>query len=185
MHPAPPYPVWRPPPPPVAPDGRRLAEFGDRLLARIIDGVLLSAAMMVLLVPPTVFIGWRIFESARAQADPSFHLLLLAWLGLYAGATLVAFGVSYLYEVEYCRRTGGQTFGKKVLGLRIVPLTPGEVYHRKAAAKRWLIMDVVSAILPGFVYVDGLWQLGDKPYRQCLHDRWAGTVVVKEGVRPA
>jgi hypothetical protein len=27
--------------------------------------------------------------------------------------------------------------------------------------------------------VDGLWQLWDKPFQQCLHDKAAGTVVVK------
>jgi hypothetical protein len=26
---------------------------------------------------------------------------------------------------------------------------------------------------------DGLWQLWDKPWQQCLHDKFAGTVVVK------
>jgi len=27
--------------------------------------------------------------------------------------------------------------------------------------------------------VDGLWQLWDKPFQQCLHDKAAGTVGVK------
>ncbi|MEU3454082.1 hypothetical protein ABZ671_10820 [Micromonospora sp. NPDC006766] len=26
---------------------------------------------------------------------------------------------------------------------------------------------------------DGFWQLWDKPWQQCLHDKFAGTVVVK------
>ena len=37
---------------------------------------------------------------------------------------------------------------------------------------------VVEALLP---WLDGLWQLWDKPLRQCLHDKAADTVVVKTG----
>ena len=38
---------------------------------------------------------------------------------------------------------------------------------------------VAGGLIPFFSYVDGLWQLWDKPYLQTLHDKFAQTVVVK------
>ncbi|MDP9814529.1 RDD family protein [Spirilliplanes yamanashiensis] len=175
----PPPHYWAPPPPPVAPDGRLLADFGDRLVARIIDVAILTGVAMVVMLP---VVGLVIWQTVQNPPEPGASLLDVVgpWLLMYAGLTLLAFAVSYLYEVEYCFRQGGRTVGKRVMKLRIVPLRPGAVYHRGFAVKRWLIMDVVSAFLPGFTYVDGLYQLGDKPYRQCLHDKYATTVVVKD-----
>ena len=177
--PAYPPPYWAPPPPPVAPDGRRLAEFGDRLVARIVDVAVISAGAMVVVTPLIGFMVWWTVQNPPGR-DAGLLDVVCPWLLMYAGLILLAVAVSYLYEVEYCFRQGGRTIGKRVMKLRIVPLQPGAVYHRGFAIKRWLIMDVVGGILPGFTYVDGLWQLGDTPYRQCLHDKYATTVVVKD-----
>jgi hypothetical protein len=50
---------------------------------------------------------------------------------------------------------------------------------RGVAARRWLANVVAGAIIPFWRWIDGLWQLWDKPYQQCLHDKFARTVVVK------
>jgi hypothetical protein len=63
--------------------------------------------------------------------------------------------------------------------IRVVPLTPAATLTRGMAAKRWLVGNVAAIFIPLFSYVDGLWQLWDKPYRQCLHDKFAQTTVVK------
>jgi len=63
--------------------------------------------------------------------------------------------------------------------IRAIPLPPGAPLTRGAAAKRWGVYQIVGAIVPVFSWVDGLWQLWDKPFQQCLHDKAAGTVVVK------
>jgi uncharacterized RDD family membrane protein YckC len=179
-------PAWGPPPVPTAPDGRPLADFGDRLLARLIDGAILGAITTALMTPLVVFTVWYFLsrigrnDAGLVVEDSDFGTVVAPWLLMYAGILLLSVVASYLYEVEYCFRKGGRTFGKRVMKLRIVPLDRAAVYHRGFALRRWLIMDVVSMFLPGFIYVDGLWQLGDRPYRQCLHDRYAATVVVKD-----
>ena len=40
-------------------------------------------------------------------------------------------------------------------------------------AKRFLVQDVAGSFVPFFSWLDGLWQLWDKPYQQCLHDKFA------------
>jgi hypothetical protein len=63
--------------------------------------------------------------------------------------------------------------------IRIVPIDPSRQLTRGMAAKRYLIEYLAGSLVPFFSYVDGLWQLWDKPYQQALHDKVAQTVVVK------
>jgi uncharacterized RDD family membrane protein YckC len=119
-------------------------------------------------------------DPATGQPDPAtvfsgfFLPLLLVELGLIA-FTLVIY---YFYYVEMLFRSG-QTVGKKALKIRIVPLDPSATLTRGMAAKRYLVEFGVSVLVPFFQYLDGLWQLWDKPYQQTLHDKFAQTVVIK------
>ena len=82
------------------------------------------------------------------------------------------------YDVEYMHRSG-QTLGKKVMKIRVMPIDPSRTLTRGMAVKRYLVQFVACAFVPFLSYVDGLWQLWDKPYQQTLHDKAAQTVVVK------
>ncbi|MET7833131.1 RDD family protein [Micromonospora sediminicola] len=175
-------------PPAVAPNGQPLAGFGERLVAWLIDTALASAVLMVLFAPVFVWLVVRMIDrmpaagpdGTVAEPDPSvifsdiFLPLLLAELGLF----LLLLVFYWLYHVEYARRTG-QTLGKKVMKLRIVPLQPDAPLTRGALGKRYLVEFVAGSFVPFLNYLDGFWQLWDKPWQQCLHDKAAGTVVVK------
>ncbi|GIJ37673.1 RDD family protein [Micromonospora andamanensis] len=185
----PPPPGWTagPPPPVLGPGGQPLASFGDRLLAYLIDTAIATGIMIVLFIPPFLFVWFRMFtEMTRANPDGTFGptepdvfgeffvLIVLLQLGLLA----LMLGIYWIYHVEYLKRTG-QTFGKKVMKLRVVSLDPTHTLDRRMAGKRYLVQFVGGSLVPGGSYVDGLWQLWDKPWQQCLHDKFAGTVVVK------
>ncbi|WP_433530156.1 RDD family protein [Micromonospora sp. CA-263727] len=172
----------------LAPGGQPLASFGDRLLAYLIDTAIVSGVLLVLFLPAFLFFWFRLF-SAMAETNPDgtlvepdpgvvFTELLLPILLLQAGLFVLMFGVYWLYHVEYLKRDG-QTFGKKAMNLRVVPLDPTHSLDRRMAGKRYLVQFVGGSLVPGGSYVDGLWQLWDKPWQQCLHDKFAGTVVVK------
>jgi hypothetical protein len=47
--------------------------------------------------------------------------------------------------------------------------------------KRWAVQWAAGSVVPLLHYLDGFWQLWDKPLQQCLHDKAANTVVVKVG----
>jgi uncharacterized RDD family membrane protein YckC len=103
--------------------------------------------------------------------------LLLPLFAVMAVLTLLAFVLAYLYDVEMMFRTG-QTVGKRIMKLQVVPVDPALPLTRGVAAKRFLVMQGCN-LVPGLGYVDGLWQLWDKPYRQCLHDKFPSTLVIK------
>ncbi|MGN9766855.1 RDD family protein [Micromonospora sp. SD12] len=186
----PPPPGWAGPPrpaPALGPGGQPLASFGDRLLAALIDGALSGAVVMVLLMPPMLILFLNMTSDlSRTNPDgtlgptPDAFLteFLLPLFLLQLGLMVVMFGLYWLYHVEYMKRTG-QTFGKKVMKLRIVPLDPAATLDRRMAGKRYAVQYLAAGFLPGLSYLDGLWQLWDKPWQQCLHDKFAGTVVVK------
>jgi hypothetical protein len=83
-----------------------------------------------------------------------------------------------VYQVELMYRSG-QTVGKRVARIKVIPIEPGAPLTRKTAAMRWLVEHIVGGFVPLFQWIDGLWQLWDKPFQQCLHDKAAHTVVVK------
>jgi uncharacterized RDD family membrane protein YckC len=181
-----------PPPPrpvPTAPDGRPLAEFSDRLLAYLVDVAVFFGVGLVLMVPAAIgmFVLLRDAfstvqtdpETGQLIGEPDFAAVFLPILGIYGAIIVISFLVSYIYYVEMLYKTG-TTVGKRVMKIKIVRLDdPSVPLTRGVAAKRWLLSHVVAGFVPGLQLLDGLWQLWDQPYRQCLHDKWAGTIVVK------
>ncbi len=184
--PAAPY-GWRPQPVPVSPDGRPLADFGTRLLAHLIDGAILSGIALVIFVPVTVVVFFRLmpdFAGTTGGYDPSvtpenvFGDFFVPFLLLEVGFLVVLLAGYYVYFVEMMYRSG-QTLGKKLMKVRVIPFEPGATLTRGMAAKRWLVEFPAGMLVPFFGYLDGFWQLWDKPYQQTLHDKAAKTVVVK------
>ncbi|GIF24106.1 putative RDD family membrane protein YckC [Actinoplanes tereljensis] len=170
------------PPVPTSPGGLPLADFGTRLAAYIIDVAVLSLVAVVFAVPAFFVLFTSLpdpeqfaYDDGPSRMFSEFLVpILLFELVLYV-AVLILY---YLYVVEYMHRSG-QTIGKKAMKIRVIPLDPGKRLTRGMAAKRYLIEYGCGTFVPFFSYVDGLWQLWDKPYQQALHDKVAQTVVVK------
>jgi uncharacterized RDD family membrane protein YckC len=165
-----------PPPyayPPLGPDGRLLASFGDRFVARIIDFLIAMGVSIVIMVPLLI-----LMIAAIATEEPS--LIALAAIA-YLAVFVLSFVFSYVYEVEL-QLKNGQTYGKRIAKIQVVPMAPGAPLTRGILVKRWLIWGLGGSLVPLLIWVDGLWQLWDKPYQQCLHDKFAETVVVKVSV---
>jgi uncharacterized RDD family membrane protein YckC len=188
-----PPPGYQPQPPPVSPSGRPLAEFGERLLAYLIDYAILFAISTVILIP-IIIAQFRIVlgpmddldRRIEADSPPAGEVMgellrdvIGPLVGLWAATLLILLLIHYVYHVELMFRSG-QTVGKRIMKLQVVTLDPAQSVTRTVATKRWAV-ESVALLVPGFVYLDGLWQLWDKPYRQCLHDKVAVTTVVKVG----
>ena len=179
------------PPKPTTPDGRPLAEFSDRLLAFLVDAALFFVVSLIIIVPAFVgmyFVLAGTVGKIEYDADgnpinePSVAAVALPLLAIYGGVLVLAVLFSYLYEVEHALRRQGTTWGKRVMKIKIVPLADSTApVTRAMLIKRWLVWYVLSSVVPFFRWIDGFWQLWDQPYKQCLHDKWAATVVVKVG----
>jgi uncharacterized RDD family membrane protein YckC len=169
-------------PQPVSPGGQPLADFGSRLLAYLVDNLIIGAASTVVALPVFFLVFFNSFDFAAAERgqepDPGviFGRLILLEIGLL----VVLLIGHYFYYVEMISRSG-QTIGKKIVKLRVVPIDPSVRMTRGIASKRFLAHVVAGVVIPFYSYLDGFWQLWDKPYLQTLHDKFAQTVVIKVG----
>lgn len=139
------------------------------------DSAILFLVGVILELPLLVYFI-AVANDVTASRAPDAATIVLQVLGLTAVTIALSLIATYLYEVEMMYRRG-QTVGKRILKIRVTTLD-GSPLTRALAAKRWLAYSVAGAFIPAYSWLDGLWQLWDKPYRQCLHDKFATTVVV-------
>jgi uncharacterized RDD family membrane protein YckC len=165
---------------PFSPGGEPLADFGTRAGARVIDALIVGAFSLVLVIPAYILIFAVMLgqtDSWTAASGPTAGFFL-TFFGIWAVLFVLLLVLQYLYEVEHMVRGGGQTFGKRMMKIRIVPIDPTEQLTRKQAALRWLAVVGMSFVGP-LQLIDFLFPLWDKPYQQTLHDKAARTVVVR------
>ena len=172
-----------------------LAEWWRRLLARVIDGLILAVIFAPFWVPP-----WRTFIRAvsaithrypagtqlgsipaarQALSVAESHLvakLFVITLGFY----LVAFAYDWVQHWAW-----GQTVGKRALGTVVVRQDGNPSIGAAAAGGRaaiYALSPLVPLVGGLFDLLNELWLTWD-PRRQCLHDKAAHTVVIKKEYR--
>jgi uncharacterized RDD family membrane protein YckC len=181
---------YGPPPVPLAPNGQPLAGFGPRLGAYLIDGVVFLVLSMAVMIPAALaMVAWVGSLATQVETDPETgaitsspdaSLFVLPLIIGYLAIIVIMVGLNYVYHVELFPSRRGVTLGKRALGLDLIRLDdPAAPITRGVAGKRWMAQYVGGVVLPFFNWIDGLWQLWDKPFQQCLHDKFAQTVVVK------
>ncbi|BBA97623.1 hypothetical protein RVR_3451 [Actinacidiphila reveromycinica] len=138
-----------------------LAEAGKRVLARVID--------IVIVLIPSFLLDWA---SVGVQDD---HFTA----GRSAVGGIFTAGIGFVYEFLMTRATG-QTVGKRMMRLRAAMLDNGSVPTSNAAAIRAAVL-WVPAFCCSCVWflVIGVTVLVDRPYKQGIHDKAAKTVVVQ------
>ncbi len=169
--PVPPPPPFPPPPPPngyglpgpTSPassgsfgpfddHGRPLAEWWQRVVAWMID-------TLVLLIPTLILLS----TSDSDFLDAVLTLALAtAYFGLLNGSP------------------SGQTLGKRALKIQVREATSGGPLGPEKAAVRYLVNGIANLVPPLLLFniVDGLWPLWD-PKRQAIHDKVVGSRVIK------
>ncbi|MEV0604368.1 RDD family protein [Streptomyces sp. NPDC050315] len=145
-----------------------LAGRGRRLLARIIDGILIGV--------PVGVIMWFVVGGVDypGTADDSGEQTVVS------GVTMLA----YLIYEGLMLTTRGQTVGKMAMKIRVAMLENGAIPTARAGWVRaavYTLPEIIPCCGPIFWLVNVLWCTWDKPYQQCLHDKAARTVVVSTG----
>lgn len=187
---APPPPSWVsssavPPPPPPAPSrgpapGLEYATFGGRLIAYIIDSIVIGIATGIV----SAVMGGGIFALYGFGAFGFGRRL-----GFDFGLTGIAFAIiagliSGAYFVYFWTHPGA-TPGQSFLGLEVRNAADGARLTQDQAIRRWafLVVPFVSVLplvgLLVFLYQIFLaYTVTTDPNRQGFHDKEAGTVVV-------
>ncbi|MFI0796743.1 RDD family protein [Micromonospora rubida] len=188
-----PYPNWPGHPPAPRPHGLPLASFGARLMARLID-------FGVLFLLNVVVNGWFVYRYVK-DVTPYFQEALRRAMagdssteglpplgehtgGLQVAILLIATALWFAYEVP-AMAGNRQTLGKRVMGVRAVPVEANQPLGFGRALRRWSTLGPPTLLWYCcglgllFQLVDALSPLFDHPLRQALHDKRARTVVVQ------
>ena len=160
----------------VDPGGGDRADFGSRAMAMAIDGVIWFAASLFL----ALLLGVGVGLGALASDDSS----VLGAGGIAIG--LASFAVYAAYTGRLMTRDGprnGQTFGKQLMGVRVVRVDGRPVRLGTVAVRNWLMKYLVFGVLAAATlyiatlvnYLRGL--SGEEG--RTWHDQAAGTRVVR------
>ena len=136
------------------------AGFWIRLGAYIIDGVILGVINLV---------ASFIFVAIVASAEPGDTGLLA---GLTGGFTVVIFILTILYFIGFWAWRG-QTPGKMAVGVKIVNTDGSSISVGKS------ILRYIGYIVSGIIIYIGFLMIAWDGEKQGLHDKIAGTYVVK------
>ena len=141
-----------------------LADRGTRLGAAILDG-LIFAGMVYL--PLMLSLG---LDSAAGE-DGAGALVLIGF-----ALALTGFVAWTWMTVRYVLRNG-QSIAKKMTGIKVVrrdgsPANLGRIFWMRNVA------NAILSIIPLYGFVETLFIFSES--RQCIHDKLADTIVVKE-----
>ncbi|HNY30363.1 MAG TPA: RDD family protein [Fibrobacteria bacterium] len=156
---------------PKDPDSEELemAERIDRLLANLLDGVLV-------MVPTMLMIGAMVLAILGSEKDVSSFYTIAAVLGL---VSLILFAMLLYYQLGMFAESG-QTWGRRKMSIKIVRTDGSRVsvgrliVYRNLAIQALGMIPFVGSVVP---LVDILMIFRDN--RLCLHDQIADTKVVK------
>ncbi|MFJ6053148.1 RDD family protein [Streptomyces sp. NPDC092307] len=153
-----------------------LADFGKRLLARIIDVVIVAIPLALI----QLAFGTNRYEYNTDQGEDISEVFSKTYSGSGLIMTLISI-VAYVGYDWWFTKKNGQTVGKRAMKLRVAMLNDGSVPQSNAALSRaavlWLPTLICCACLWPIALVVSI--LVDKPYKQGLHDKVAKTVVVQ------
>ncbi|QES54883.1 RDD family protein [Streptomyces venezuelae] len=153
-----------------------LADFGKRLLARIIDVVIIAIPLALI----QLAFGTNRYRFDTDQGEDISEVVGKSYSGSGLIMTLISI-VAYVGYDWWFTKKNGQTVGKKAMNLRVAMLNDGSVPNSNASLTRaavlWLPTLICCACLWPIALVVSI--LVDKPYKQGLHDKVAKTVVVQ------
>lgn len=167
----------------ATPDGQALAGLGFRLLARLVDGLLVTLIAMAagwssLQTMSTLYSG-AIDDAVRGDSGAIFDLVDNPNFAQSSQTlTVIVLAVSAAYTILSLRFYGA-TPGKALCRIRVRDWNRPGLPGWGQAVVRWITSDLLGQIFIVWYLVDFLWPCWDQR-RQALHDKMARTVVVRK-----
>jgi uncharacterized RDD family membrane protein YckC len=161
--------------PPVAYVAAPASPYGGfwiRLLAHLIDHVILGAVaapLFFIMALPTIL---RVAHEAERNQEPSPEMIvsILSSIFLYV---VVAFAGQWLYEAWLTSSSWQGTIGKRVLRLKVVDEAGNRISFGRATGRFF------AKILSSMFFCIGYLMIAFTERKCGLHDMLAGTVVVR------
>jgi uncharacterized RDD family membrane protein YckC len=145
--------------------GRRLADWGPRVLAALIDSLIGGAPALLFILVPLILLPSEGGEVSTAQTVGVVVVFSLTYLAII---------LIQVYNRCFLMGRTGQSWGKRVVHLRLV----GMADRRPIGAGSAFVREICH-VLDGIAYIGYLWPLWDDR-RQTFADKIMTTVVLDE-----
>ncbi len=148
------------------------AGFWKRFVAFLIDSIILSLLEFIIILPGLAVLGIGIVGGVLSEEPESGVPLILAAIGAYLMAILLAAIAAWLYYALMESSAKGATLGKMVLGIRVTDLNGNRVSFGRATGRYF------AKIISSLVLMIGYIIAGFTDRKQALHDIIAGCLVI-------
>jgi uncharacterized RDD family membrane protein YckC len=160
------------------------AGFWKRVLASIIDGLILSIPMTIIAIPINIFLG---LSAAAASTDMQFDQNFQNFENnedlamLIAGAAfaiiiimMISTVISWLYFALMESSSKQATLGKMALNLKVTDLAGNKIGFGRASGRYF------SKFISSAIFCIGYVMVAFTEKKQALHDMIAGTLVTEK-----
>jgi len=147
------------------------AGFWWRVLAALIDGIVLNIAQWILIMPFLGIMGISLYSMNQGNMDEeSAMLMIMSMIPMIS----ISAALSWLYYalMESSKLRG--TLGKMALNIRVTDMDGGQISFARATGRYF------GKILSGMIFMIGYIMAGFTEKKQALHDMLAGCLVIKE-----
>jgi uncharacterized RDD family membrane protein YckC len=155
------------------------AGFWLRVVAYLIDSVILSMAFMAIFIPFAIMTGLTaVLGNIHPGEDPRDIGAVLGgtfFLALFTVMSLAFLG-GWLYHAKMESSSWQATLGKKALNLRVTDLYGARVTFARASGRHFA--KLITGLIPLGI---GFMLAGLTERRQTLHDIIAGCLVLRDG----
>jgi uncharacterized RDD family membrane protein YckC len=154
------------------------AGFWLRVVAYLIDSIILSVGFMALFIPFAIMTGLTaVLGNIHPGEDPRDVGAVLGgtfFLGLFTVVSLAFLGV-WLYHAKMESSSWQATLGKKALNLRVTDFYGARISFARASGRHFA--KLITGLIPLGV---GFMLAGLTERRQALHDMIAGCLVLRD-----
>jgi uncharacterized RDD family membrane protein YckC len=181
--------------PSPGPAGFYYADLPNRIIAYVIDVILLAVFGFILAIVLGGLFGGMVSAPTLDSAGGDLNI------AAFVVVSLTQLGVSFAYFGYFWTASRG-TPGMKLLGLQIGDQSDGHSIDWNQAFIRWLILGIPSILSTFASFVSSglslvltviglawliilLYSIAQSPTKQGIHDRYARTILVKSGRRAA
>lgn len=154
------------------------AGFWLRLVAIIIDGIIIGVAQSFIFVPILAALGLGFANSVETMdiSDPDQAAGIMASvMAMMGGYWILSLTIQVLYSTLMESSKFQATVGKLALGLKVTDLQGNKLDFTKALIRN------LCKIISNFTLLIGYIMAGFTEKKQALHDMIASTLVLKKG----
>jgi uncharacterized RDD family membrane protein YckC len=150
------------------------AGFWERVLAFVIDNVIIGVAIVVIVIPLLFLTGLGPVLSRMAQdedlGDAGFFLII----GMFLVAATASVLVTWLYHAFMESSEWQATMGKRAMGLVVTDIAGQRVSFGRSTGRHF--GKIITNLVPAFL---GYIMAAFTEKRQALHDMMAGCLVLR------